>query len=116
MTIGIPKPNLSQLATMLTILGLLIGWYFSYSSKVEESKKNHEDSLIKQHDQDQRLDSIVTAFAIFAHDFSDLQKNWAAGRKQRDVEKEENDKQTIALKIELITLETEFHDYLKYKK
>ncbi len=113
---GIPKPNLSQLATMLTILGLLVGWYLSYSSKVAESKANHEANLIKQHDQDQRLDSIVTAFTIFAHDFAELQKNWGATRTQRDHEKTEDDKRTTELKIELVILETEFHDYLKYKK
>lgn len=103
------KPNFTQWVTIVTLVCSAAGY-------VWHSESERVDQKIKQHDQDQRVDSIATAFAIFVTEFKELRKNREVSTKQRDEEKKEDDERTERLDVRVTVIETEFHDYLKYKK
>jgi hypothetical protein len=103
------KPNFTQWVTIITLIGSVIGYLWHIES-------NRVEAQIAQHDQEQRIDSIATAFAIFVNEFKDLRKNREIVLKQREEEKEQNDIRLDEIGTRLTIMETEFHDYLKYKK
>lgn len=110
------KPNFTQWVAIITTIVAIAGYVGHIESVRTEAQKAHEQTLIEQHDQEQRIDSIATAFAIFVKEFRDLQKNRTETTRQRDQEKKEVDERTQVLYIRLAIMETEFHDYLKFKK
>lgn len=103
------KPNFQQWVTIITILGSTVAylWHIE-TSRVEQQ--------IQQHDQEQRIDSIATAFAIFVNEFKELRKNREVTTAKRDEEKKIDDERWDALNVRLTVAETEFHDFLKYRK
>jgi hypothetical protein len=103
------KPNFTQWVTILTLAASVIGYLW-------HAESNRVQAQIEQHDQEQRIDSIATAFAIFVNDFKELRKNRDILIKQREEEKEENDVRLDEINTRLTVIETEFHDYLKYRK
>jgi hypothetical protein len=50
------------------------------------------------------------------NDFKELRKNRDILIKQREEEKEQNDVRLDEINTRLTVIETEFHDYLKYRK
>lgn len=102
------KPNFTQWIAILTITGSAIGYIW-------HSENDRIDGKIKQHDQEQRLDSIATAFAIFVTEFKELRKNREATTVQRDREKKEDDERLDAQNVRLTIIETRFDDYIFYK-
>ena len=103
------KPNFTQWVTILTLTASVIGYLW-------HAESNRVQAEIQQHDQEQRIDSIATAFAIFVNEFKELRKNRDIVIKQRDQEKEENDIRLDEINTRLVVIETEFHDFLKYRK
>lgn len=103
------KPNFTQWVTIITITGSAIGYLWHAETLRVKSE-------IEQHDQEQRIDSIATAFAIFVNEFKELRKSREVTTRQRDLEKQETDQRTYRIDTRLTVIETEFHDYLKYKK
>jgi hypothetical protein len=103
------KPNFTQWVTILTLTASVIGYLW-------HAESNRVQAQIEQHDQEQRIDSIATAFAIFVNDFKELRKNRDILIKQREEEKEQNDIRLDEIGTRLTVIETKFDDYLKYRK
>lgn len=102
------KPNFTQWVTIITlsVSAVLYLW---------RAENERVKSEIKQHDQEQRIDSIATAMAIFINEFRELQKNRAATTKQRDQEKQEIEQRTQSNETRLTIIEQQWKDFIFYK-
>lgn len=103
------KPNFTQWVAIITTVVTFVGYIW-------HSENDRIDSKIKQHDQEQRLDSIATAFAIFVTKFDALQKDRAMINKQRDLDKQNDDERTDNIILDIRELKTRFDDFLYYRK
>lgn len=102
------KPNFTQWVAIITLSASAIGY-------VWHSENDRIDGKIKQHDQEQRLDSVCTALVIFITEFKELRKNREATTIQRDKEKKEDDERTDALNVRVTIMETKWEDFQYYK-
>lgn len=94
----------------------LYGFIKTYLNDREDTRKKHETDAIYQHDLEQRIDSIQTAFAVFWNEYQESKSQQVARVKQRDNEKRENDLVHYEFGVRLTKIETRFDDHLIYKK
>lgn len=102
------KPNFTQWVAIVTTV-------ITFGGYIWHSENDRIDGKIKQHDQEQRLDSIATAFAVFVIRFDALQKDRSMINKQRDADKVKDDERTDEIILEVKELQTRFDDFLFYK-
>jgi len=103
------KPNFTQWVTIITLTASAIGY-------VWHSENERIDSKLRQHDFEQRVDSIGNQLNLLYTRFETLRANREVTLKANAEKDKVLDERADKQELDLTVLSTEFHDYLKYKK
>lgn len=108
----------ANIAVIISIVMGAIGIFQfvkSYNKDLDERRNKDKADAIYQHDLEQRIDSIQTAFSVMWHDYEDNKSQQVNRTKTRDAEKRENDVVHYEFGYRLTKLEQWKEDFVFYK-
>lgn len=99
--------SIGNLSTIISVVFLLTGAYVSYNAR-------ERDKAIIEHDRDQKLDSVVVVLGIVHAKQEESAANTITRIRQRDKEKDEVDKATTEMKIEIARTQQRLEDFIEF--